>query len=244
MSKTPEETAPAEIYYNLTEAQKYHFNSRINKIQRELTIRALELLEINNEENGIVFIDIGSGSGISSRVLEENNLMHVGVDLSLEMLKIHQRNSLNSNNSHSKHAESSLLELFSLDIGNDMPFKEGTFDYAISISVIQWLFQSYKREHIPSVRIKNFFQSLYRIINKKAVLQFYCNKREVEILMKYSRAAGFTGGLQIDNEGTKNQKYYLILDKNGNKSCRKHNKKDINEIKRKKRKHLHKRKNK
>jgi len=42
----PEHQAPPEIYYNSDEAEKYTRNTRIIKIQRELTERAIELLQL------------------------------------------------------------------------------------------------------------------------------------------------------------------------------------------------------
>ena len=157
-------------------------------------------------------MDVGSGSGISSEVLENHGHFVLGVDLSLHMLKI------NYNEKFSKNENSNLmLDLVNMDIGEEWPFKEECFDYAISMSVIQWLFQSYQKSHIPTVRIKRFFKLLYNTIKYGAVLQFYCSKKEIEVLMQYSKAAGFEGGLQIDNEGTKNQKYFLVLSKHSNK---------------------------
>ena len=209
--KTPEQTAPADVFYNEDQSIKYHQNSRIIKIQKELTERALELLDLE-EDKQYLFLDVGSGSGISSEVLENHGHFVLGVDLSLHMLKI------NYNEKFSKNENSNLmLDLVNMDIGEEWPFKEECFDYAISMSVIQWLFQSYQKSHIPTVRIKRFFKLLYNTIKYGAVLQFYCSKKEIEVLMQYSKAAGFEGGLQIDNEGTKNQKYFLVLSKHSNK---------------------------
>ena len=44
MSSTrPEHQAPPELFYNESEAQKYETSSRMKKIQRELTERAIEV---------------------------------------------------------------------------------------------------------------------------------------------------------------------------------------------------------
>ena len=45
-SKRPEQVAPADIFYNESEAKKYAANTRMISIQRELTERALEILAI------------------------------------------------------------------------------------------------------------------------------------------------------------------------------------------------------
>ena len=88
------------------------------------------------------------------------------------------------------------------------------FDYAISISTVQWLFHSFKTLHNPTIRIRTFFKSIYRCVKNKVAIQFYCSKKETEILKTEAIRVGFYGGIVTDNEGTKNCKNYLILSKN------------------------------
>lgn len=64
MATRPEHTAPADLYYNETEAKQYTSNSRIIAIQRELTLRCLELLAFPDKKPKLV-LDIGCGSGLS-----------------------------------------------------------------------------------------------------------------------------------------------------------------------------------
>lgn len=63
-NERPERTAPAEIYYNDTEAKKYTSNSHIIEIQQKLTERALELLALPEDQPSFI-LDIGCGSGLS-----------------------------------------------------------------------------------------------------------------------------------------------------------------------------------
>lgn len=63
----PENQLPPELYYNNSEASKYESNTRVQNIQRQLTERAIELLDV---EPGSYILDIGCGSGISSETLE------------------------------------------------------------------------------------------------------------------------------------------------------------------------------
>lgn len=60
----PELSAPAEIYYNNEESKKYTKNTRITKIQSEMTRRAIHLLELNEEYPTKPILDIGCGSGL------------------------------------------------------------------------------------------------------------------------------------------------------------------------------------
>lgn len=198
MPQLPENTSPAELYYNDKESLKYHKNTRISKIQQELSNRAIELLEI--EEDYPLILDIGCGSGLSGSVLNDKNYEWIGVDISYDMLSIASNSTKN-------------FGLICSDIGYTFPFKEESFDYAISISAIQWLFQSFKKEHNPQKRIKTFFKGLYSTIKRTAVLQFYCSEKQIEILKKEAIIAGFDGGLVVDNENTKNCKKFLVLNK-------------------------------
>ena len=86
-TKKPEQVAPAEIFYNFDEAQKYAVNSRMIEIQRELASRALEILAIPEGKQKLL-LDIGAGTGISGSILSETGHMWVGTDISRGMLDV------------------------------------------------------------------------------------------------------------------------------------------------------------
>ncbi|ELA41203.1 uncharacterized protein VICG_01802 [Vittaforma corneae ATCC 50505] len=198
MPSLPEFTKPAELYYDEKESKKYHKNSRIIKVQSEMAERAIDLLEIDDKSP--LILDIGCGSGLSGKVLAERNCEWIGVDISPEMLKIASSNTSSSG-------------LICFDIGNGFPFKEESFDYAVSISTVQWLFHSFQKDHIPQKRIRSFFRSLYDTVKKRVVIQFYCSEKQVEMLKNEAIRAGFDGGLVTDGENTKNCKNFLVLNK-------------------------------
>ncbi|ORE00232.1 WBS22 [Hepatospora eriocheir] len=195
----PEHSKPAELFYNKEESKKYHRNTRINKIQIEMTEKALELLNLNDRKYFI--IDIGCGSGLSSQVILDKGHEYIGVDISESMLNIHREFIENSN-------------ILNFDIGEkEWPLTENSFDFAISISTIQWLFSSFKNEHNPKKRINNFLNNLYRITKYKAVLQFYLKRQQdIDMLVRYSKKVGFYTKLIIDGVG-KNKKFYIIISK-------------------------------
>ncbi|EOB11747.1 methyltransferase [Nosema bombycis CQ1] len=111
MSKIPELEAPAEIYYDNENAFKYDTNTSLQTIQREITLKCIDLLEI--KERGFV-LDIGCGSGISGSVLSELNLPWIGVDISDDMLKL------------CKEKEEA-LEICKMDIGEGLQFLPWNF---------------------------------------------------------------------------------------------------------------------
>ncbi|KAJ2801948.1 18S rRNA (guanine1575-N7)-methyltransferase, partial [Coemansia furcata] len=110
----PEHIAPPELFYGETEAKKYTGNSRIVAIQAEMTMRAVELLNLS-DESSYYLLDIGCGSGLSGEVLEEDGHIWVGMDIAPAMLEI----------AADKDVEG---DLFLQDIGQGVGFRPGTFD--------------------------------------------------------------------------------------------------------------------
>ncbi|KCZ74757.1 hypothetical protein H311_04275, partial [Anncaliia algerae PRA109] len=162
--RLPETTLPAEIYYDKKGTQDYIENSRIQQLQYSLAERCIEI----SEKTEGVALDIGCGPGTSSQALIENDFLTIGLDISKDMLDVFDGTKV------------------LCDMGDGLPFLPGSFDLIISVSAVQWLFESYRKEDLPIKRIKKFFKDLYTIIKRdgKIVLQFYCNPKQTEILKK------------------------------------------------------------
>lgn len=94
-SRRPENENPPEIYYNDAAARRYAHSSRIRNIQRKMTERAVELLQLPSDEPCHI-LDIGCGSGLSGAVLAERGHSWVGMDISLSMLAIAKAKELES----------------------------------------------------------------------------------------------------------------------------------------------------
>ena len=83
----PELTGQASNFYNDKEARKYNSSSRMISVQREITERAIELLRLPNDKPCFI-LDVGCGSGLSGKVLEEQGHAWVGCDVSRDMLNV------------------------------------------------------------------------------------------------------------------------------------------------------------
>ena len=121
-SHRPEQTAPADVFYDEIEARKYTINTRMIGIQTQLAKRALEILAIPKHKSRLL-LDIGCGSGISGNVLGEYGHMWVGLDISKAMLDVASEREVEGDVIHS-------------DMGHGFGFRPGSFDGAISISAL------------------------------------------------------------------------------------------------------------
>ncbi|KAG5491700.1 hypothetical protein JIQ42_01606 [Leishmania sp. Namibia] len=287
----PELENPPEVFYNASESRKYTLSTRVRKVQRNMTLRALELLNLPKEEvaaaSGVncscLLLDIGSGSGLSGDVLTEQGHVWIGVDISRDMLRIAKEDELNyydlgvvpkageaeevllpsSSNarfdtshvkwglitseddqgevdnsgkrqddggdddgesgegSSSARAGSGvvsgphMVEVLQNDIGAGLPFRPGTFDGCVSISVLQWLCHSTKKGEVPQRRMMALFQSLYNALRRgaKAVFQFYpSDPEQVHMITRAAMKCGFSGGVVVDfPHSARAKKYYLVL---------------------------------
>eukprot|EP01017_Pseudomicrothorax_dubius_P034533 TRINITY_DN4748_c0_g2_i3.p2 TRINITY_DN4748_c0_g2~~TRINITY_DN4748_c0_g2_i3.p2 ORF type:complete len:290 (-),score=79.88 TRINITY_DN4748_c0_g2_i3:1348-2217(-) len=196
----PENQMPAELFYNEDEAKKYTSCSRIIDIQSQMAERALELL--NLQEDNCILLDIGCGSGLSGEMISEEGHFWIGMDISRPMLEVAVEREVEG-------------DLYEFDMGQGFSFRAGVFDGAISISALQWLCVAAKKSHNPFKRLLAFFQSLYTSLRTgaRAVLQFYPeNKDQLEMITNAAMKASFAGSLIVDYpHSAKAKKMYLVL---------------------------------
>ncbi|KIK57670.1 hypothetical protein GYMLUDRAFT_45832 [Collybiopsis luxurians FD-317 M1] len=199
----PELQAPPEIYYGDTEAKKYTKNTRNQQIQASMTYRALELLNLPPDEPAFL-LDIGCGSGLSGEILDEEGYIWAGVDIAPSMLEVALEREVEG-------------DLFLQDIGQGFGFRPGSFDGAISISVLQWLLNA-ETSHptsSPPHRLNRFFTTLHSALRNpsRAVFQFYpSSDDQIQLITSIAQKAGFGGGVVIDYPNSnKARKVFLCL---------------------------------
>ena len=197
----PEYAAPPELFYNEDEAVKYTRNTRMLKIQAQITERAIELLNLPSKQTSFL-LDIGCGSALSGTIVSDNGHKWVGMDISPSMLDV----------AVEREVEGDILMS---DMGQGIAFRPGTFDGAISISALQWLFYPSKKSHHPRRRLAALFSQLYSSLYRgaRAVFQFYPESNiQMNMAVQVAMSCGFTGGVVVDfPNSTKAKKYYLTL---------------------------------
>ncbi|SJL00501.1 related to BUD23-Protein involved in bud-site selection [Armillaria ostoyae] len=199
----PELQAPPEIYYGDVEAKKYTKNTRNQQIQADMTYRALELLNLPPDEPAML-LDIGCGSGLSGEILDDEGYIWTGVDIAPSMLEVALEREVEG-------------DLFLQDIGQGFGFRPGSFDGAISVSVLQWLLNA-ETSHptsSPPHRLNRFFTTLHSALRNpsRAVFQFYpSSDDQIQLISSIAQKAGFGGGIVVDYPNSKKaKKVFLCL---------------------------------
>ena len=177
-------------------------STRNQEIQAEMTLRAIELLALPAHRHPALVLDIGCGSGLSGEILTELGHEWVGFDISPSMLSVGLERDVEG-------------DMILADAGHGCMFRAGSFDGAISISVLQWLCNADTSYNSPAARLSTFFSTLYASLSRGArcVFQFYPESDDqVTFIMSQATRAGFGGGLVVDYPNSvKAKKIYLVL---------------------------------
>jgi len=149
-------------------------------------------------------LDIGCGSGLSGEILDDEGYIWTGVDIAPSMLEVALEREIEG-------------DLFLQDIGQGFGFRPGSFDGAISISVLQWLLNA-ETSHptsSPPHRLNRFFTTLHSAMRNpsRVVLQFYpSSDDQIQLITSIAQKAGFGGGIVIDYPNSKKaKKVFLCL---------------------------------
>ena len=186
-------------YFNAETLTNYAESKSIMRTQKKITIRALELLEL--QKNHCLILDAGCGPGFVAFYLNQLGHKTVALDFILDFLKFYDITDLNP-----------ILADMSYT-----PFQPKIFDAIISISALQWIFKETGNKIMRSNLI-SLFRSFYNILkpNSRAVIQFYPKNNVVmENIGKIIReTTQFSGTFIIDNPNNpKKRKIFLLLEK-------------------------------
>ena len=198
--KRPEELyEKASDYFDLETLSNYAKSKAIMRIQKKITLRALEILEL--QKNHCLILDAGCGPGFAAIYLNELGHKTIALDFISDFLKIYDIQDLNP-------------------ILADMtfpPFQPKVFDAIISISALQWIYKNIDSAIMRSNLI-NLFKSFYKILkpNSKAIIQFYPKNNVImeNIGRIIKKNTNFSGNFIIDNySNPKKRRIFLLLEK-------------------------------
>lgn len=198
--KRPEELyEKASDYFDLETLSNYAKSKAIMRTQRKITLRALEILEL--QKNHCLILDAGCGPGFAANYLNELGHTTIALDIISKFLKFYDIKDLNP----------ILADMCS------PPFQTQIFDAIISISAIQWVFKDIYNPIMRSNLI-NLIVSFYQILkpNSKVIIQFYPKN---DTIMKFigktiKETTQFSGTFIIDNHNNpKKRRIFLLLEK-------------------------------
>jgi len=191
----PEDSFAAESFYESGEGDAHRDRNAIRNIQGKITLRGLELLAVAPPAR---LLDAGCGSGFSSLIAQAVGFEVSGFDLDRKMVDAARKAGVDAK-------AGNLIKI---------PFEDGSFDAAISISALQWLGAGKP----PKQAFDEYYKSakeFARVLkpSSRAVIQFYPrNEDEAFCAGKAFRKAGFAVRLQIDSaDNPKRRKTYLVL---------------------------------
>ena len=191
-------------YFKGDVLNKYANSKSVMKIQERITIRALEILNLEKKKNNLLILDAGCGPGFTSFYLKEIGYNVVTLDIIYDFLKCYDIKDLNP-------------------ITADMcfsPFKPNMFDAIISISALQWIFTDINNISMRN-RVINLFGTFEEILkpNSKMIFQFYPKSDDImkEIGKIVADNTSLEGNFIIDNpDSPKKRKIFLFLQINSN----------------------------
>ncbi len=198
-TERPEEThGDPLLYYTDSIFESYVNSKSLMRTQEKITRRAIDLLELKRDS---FILDIGMGCGFSTAALVAMGFSAMGVDIHRGMLSYYDTLEFNPIESDFKY----------------LPFRASTFDGAVSISSIQWIFGIVNREQRKNA-IQNFVLSLAHALklNGKVVIQFYpkSDDQMKELGAEFVDSSLFEGNFVIDNpESPRKRKIYLLATK-------------------------------
>ena len=151
-----EEYESVKDYFDKDRIEQYAKSKNIMRIQKRITLRALELLDL--KQGNQIILDAGCGPGFSSFLLKDLGHTIVALDLLKEFISFYDL----------KEENPIVADLCFL------PFKPNTFTAIISISAIQWIIRDINKTDTRKYAIA-LIQSFYSCLmpQGRVIIQFY-----------------------------------------------------------------------
>jgi ubiquinone/menaquinone biosynthesis C-methylase UbiE len=163
----------------------------MKKVQEELTLKVVELLEMKPPAK---VLDLGCGVGFSTNLLRKMGFEVVGIDINPLMIE--------------KAKVKGLIVVLEDFRELEKYFKEKSFDYVISFSALQWV-KNWND-------MKRVTEGVYYVLkdNGKVGIQFYpFSEVELNMFCKAFKRAGFNYKATIENFSSKKRFIFLLISK-------------------------------
>jgi len=111
-----------EIFDDLANSYDKWFETKLGRKIYESEKKAIE--NLIDDGKGALALDLGIGTGLFTQILKEKGYKVIGIDISLEMLKI---------------AKERGFEVIKGDLNDPLPFEDEFFDFVFSMTSIEFL---------------------------------------------------------------------------------------------------------
>jgi SAM-dependent methyltransferase len=185
--------------------RSYGLFDKCERIQQELTVKLLELMNVPDKLGCSQWmLDIGCGHGWSLTVPVQRGFQVTAVDLDFEALGVVK------DKVRSGYLPSDKVHVFRLDVSSGFCFRDNLFDYAISVSFLQWLCVGRNSDKL----LDQFFVDLKRTLKPggKAGIQFYPRNIDDVSRVIFHAQNNFRGALISDFPHLdRGKKLFLVL---------------------------------
>jgi ubiquinone/menaquinone biosynthesis C-methylase UbiE len=195
-------------YYG-TEAEDYAQSNWMARNQRSTSETTMQLLisdqmggDLESEPEESLVLDIGCGTGYSSKRFAEEGFHVIGIDRSRDMLQ--------------KMSDISRYNIIEADM-RAIPLRSTLFDIVFSISAFNFASDGAHDSTEARMKINSALKELHRVLHdgSRVVIEFYPTLTEEQIFLSELKHFPFVGGLLIQNpKGKKEQKFLLLTNCN------------------------------
>jgi 18S rRNA (guanine1575-N7)-methyltransferase len=180
-------------YYTRERVLNYLKSSAMEKIQKEITYKLIDLLEISPPGKAL---DLGCGVGFSTEILTKLGFEVIGIDINRYMVEEARKRGINAIEGDFRYLENY--------------FSKNFFDLVISVSALQWI----KDEK----DMKRVAEGIYYVLKNsgKAGIQFYpFSEEELNKFFKTFIKVGFNGQIYVENpQSPRKRLIYMLFQKN------------------------------
>ena len=192
------------------QALEYDSSNWTERNQKITTYRCIELLYDQNlgnfadyDNNELLLLDLGCGSGFSTEVLLEKKFRVVSIDILPDMLHYFRE----------KKIDNSLIILADI---RELPIRDNKIDYIISVSSFNFIYEDLYDDAEKNRVLRRTSKAIRDIMreNGRIVIEFYPeSENDIKLLTKAFKSAGFDGFFVKDNPNKRKEQNYMVLKK-------------------------------